>query len=45
MAKGDWIVRVDIRDMDEYRRDVAANAAPFARFGARFVVRDGPRPA
>jgi uncharacterized protein (DUF1330 family) len=41
MAKGYWIVRVDIRDMDEYRRYVAANAAPFERFGARFLVRGG----
>jgi len=41
MAKGYWIVRVDIRDMDEYKRYVAANAAPFARFGARFLVRGG----
>ena len=28
MAKGYWLVRVDIRDMDEYMRHVAANAAP-----------------
>ena len=41
MAKGYWIVRVDIRDVDEYKRYVAANAAPFARFGARFLVRGG----
>jgi len=41
MAKGYWIVRVDIRDMDEYMRYVAANAAPFRRFGARFLVRGG----
>ena len=41
MAKGYWIVRVDIRDMDQYKRYVAANAAPFARFGARFLVRGG----
>ena len=41
MAKGYWIVRVDIRDMDEYKRYVAANAAPFKRFGARFLVRGG----
>ena len=41
MTKGYWIVRVDIRDMDEYKRYVAANAAPFGRFGARFLVRGG----
>jgi len=41
MAKEYWIVRVDIRDMDEYKRYVAANAAPFKRFGARFLVRGG----
>ncbi|MEO6362899.1 MAG: DUF1330 domain-containing protein [Caldimonas sp.] len=41
MAKGYWIVRVDITDLEQYKRYVAANAAPFARFGARFLARAG----
>jgi uncharacterized protein (DUF1330 family) len=41
MAKGYWIVRVDIRDMEQYKRYIAANAAPFRRHGARFLVRGG----
>jgi uncharacterized protein (DUF1330 family) len=41
MAKGYWIVRMDVTDPDQYKRYVAANAAPFAKFGARFLVRGG----
>jgi uncharacterized protein (DUF1330 family) len=41
MPKGYWIVRVDITDMEQYKRYVAANAAPFAKYGARFLVRGG----
>ena len=37
MAKGYWIVRVDITDMDQYKNYVAANAAPLAKYGARFL--------
>jgi uncharacterized protein (DUF1330 family) len=42
MAKGYWIVRVDIADIEQYKRYVAANAEPFRKFGARFLVRSGP---
>ena len=42
MAKGYWIVRVDITDMDQYKAYVAANAAPLKKYGARFIVRSGP---
>lgn len=42
MAKGYWIARIDIDDMDRYRQYVAANAQPLAEFGARFLVRAGP---
>jgi uncharacterized protein (DUF1330 family) len=42
MAKGYWIVRVDIADPEHYKRYIAANAAPFAAAGARFLVRGGP---
>ena len=42
MAKGYWIARVEITDPDVYATYVAANPAIFAKFGARFLVRDGP---
>lgn len=41
MAKGYWIVRVDIRDPEQYKQYVAANAKPFAKYDARFLVRAG----
>ena len=41
MAKGYWIVRVDIRDPEQYKQYVAANAKPLAKYGARFLVRAG----
>ena len=40
-AKGYWIGHMDVRDPEVYRTYVAANAAPFARFKARFLVRGG----
>ncbi|MGH6855261.1 MAG: DUF1330 domain-containing protein [Aestuariivirga sp.] len=42
MAKGYWIVRVDVTDEAAYKKYVAANAKAFAKFGARFLVRGGP---
>ena len=42
MPKGYWIVRVDISDPEKYKEYVAANAKPFAQYGARFLVRGGP---
>jgi len=30
MAKGYWIARVDVSDMEAYQQYVQANAAPFA---------------
>jgi len=41
MAKGYWIVRVDITDQEQYKLYMAANAAPFKKYGARFLVRSG----
>lgn len=41
MAKGYWIARVDVTDPDAYKNYVAANAAAFAKFGGRFLVRGG----
>ncbi|MEZ5715475.1 MAG: DUF1330 domain-containing protein [Paracoccaceae bacterium] len=41
MAKGYWVARVDIDDFETYKTYIAANAAPFAEYGARFIVRAG----
>ena len=41
MAKGYWMVRVDITDPEQYKKYVAANAEPFAKYGARFLARAG----
>jgi uncharacterized protein (DUF1330 family) len=41
MPKGYWIARVDVDDVEQYKAYVAANARPFAMYGARFVVRGG----
>lgn len=40
--KGYWVARVDVTDPERYKSYVAANAEPFAEFGARFLVRGGP---
>ncbi len=41
MAKGYWIAHVDVTDPEGYKAYVAANAAAFAKYGARFLVRGG----
>ena len=41
MAKGYWIAHVDVADPEAYKAYIAANAKPFAKYGARFVVRAG----
>ena len=41
MPKGYWIARVDVADPEKYKAYVAANAEPFSKFGARFLVRGG----
>src|ERR1700677_452192 len=41
MAKGYWIAGVDVTDPDGYKEYVAANAAAFQKYGARFIVRGG----
>lgn len=42
MAKGYWIVRVDITDVEQYKKYIAANAKPLAAYGAHFLVRGAP---
>jgi uncharacterized protein (DUF1330 family) len=41
LAKGYWIVRIDVSDPEVYGRYVKANAEPLGRFGAKFLVRGG----
>ena len=41
MAKGYWVARVDVTDPAGYQKYVAANAAAFRKYGARFIVRGG----
>lgn len=41
MPKGYMIAHVDITDPGAYKNYVAANAKPFAEFGARFLARGG----
>ncbi|MBI1394646.1 MAG: DUF1330 domain-containing protein [Betaproteobacteria bacterium] len=41
MAKGYWIARVDISNLEKYKEYVAANAKPLTEYGARFLVRAG----
>jgi uncharacterized protein (DUF1330 family) len=41
MAKGYWIARVDVSNMDGYQAYIAENAVPFRKYGARFLVRSG----
>ncbi|HEY4171624.1 MAG TPA: DUF1330 domain-containing protein [Rhodopila sp.] len=41
MPKGYWIARVDVSDPTGYQEYVAANAAAFAKYDARFIVRGG----
>ena len=41
MAKGYWVVGVDVSDPERYKEYVAANAAPLRRYGGKFVTRGG----
>ena len=41
MAKAYWIVRADVADPERYKLYMVANAAPFKKYGARFLVRGG----
>jgi uncharacterized protein (DUF1330 family) len=41
MAKGYWVVRIDVKDPEVYADYVKANAEPLVRHGAKFLVRGG----
>ncbi|MFZ4809574.1 MAG: DUF1330 domain-containing protein [Hyphomicrobiaceae bacterium] len=41
MAKGYWIAHVTVTDPERYKEYVRLNAAAFAKYGAKFVVRGG----
>jgi uncharacterized protein (DUF1330 family) len=41
MAKGYWVARMDVKDAETYDKYRAANAKPFADYGAKFIVRGG----
>ena len=41
MTKGYWIARVDVTDPEGYKSYIAANAEPFKKYGAHFLVRAG----
>ena len=41
MAKGYWIARVDVTDMDGYKPYTVAIQPIFKKFGARYVTRGG----
>jgi uncharacterized protein (DUF1330 family) len=41
MAKGYWMASGEVSDVEQYRKYAAANAIPFAKYGAKFLVRGG----
>jgi uncharacterized protein (DUF1330 family) len=41
MAKGYWVARMDVHNMDGYMEYIANNAAVFKKYGANFLVRGG----
>ena len=42
MAKGFWVARLDVFDVDTYKRYVEANAEAFGKYKAKFLTRGGP---
>lgn len=42
MAKGYWIVRLEVTNTERYKDYIAPTNAALAKFGGRFLVRGGP---
>ncbi|WP_157669622.1 DUF1330 domain-containing protein [Chitinibacter sp. GC72] len=41
MAKGYWIVRLDITQLEPFQAYITANAAALAQYGGRYLARAG----
>jgi len=41
MAKGYWIVSVDVSNPESYKMYIAENRSAFRKYGAHFVIRGG----
>ena len=41
MSTAYWVAHVDVKDAEAYSAYVRANAAAFAKYGARFIIRGG----
>jgi len=41
MAKGYWVVNVEVENLDEYMKYVKANGPVFEKFGGKFLARAG----
>jgi uncharacterized protein (DUF1330 family) len=41
MAKGYWIVSVDVSNPESYKMYIAENCSAFRTYGARFLIRGG----
>lgn len=41
MAKGYWIVHVDIQDLEKFKAYILANVEPMKKYGARYLARAG----
>ncbi len=43
MPKGYWVAHVDVNDAERYKDYISANGPVFAEYGARFLIRGGPK--
>jgi uncharacterized protein (DUF1330 family) len=41
MKKAYWIARVDVTDLEAYKKYAAANQTAFKKYGAKYLVRGG----